>query len=162
MVRKITALVLFCVLCITLVLSLGSCSEERPAHALMAEFCASYGIRSAIYSPSAREGEVGYVADGFFAELYGEGEEWAEDYAVVLLSDLGRASECAVFICYTDFDAGQVTDMLHRRIELIRSICAVSGLAFPEGAFVYREGRAVVMCALDRPENAKKLWREIL
>ena len=160
--RRVIAFLLLAPICSFLTLTLTSCSEERSAYMLMGEFCASLGVRGIIYSPEISEGEEGYVAEGFFEKLYGEGEEWVSDFAVVLLSDLGEVAECGVFLCYTDYDATQVTDMLHRRIELIRSVSAVSGLRFPDGAFVYREGRAVVMCVLDSAESARAAWRAIL
>ena len=162
MIRKSAASVLLVSLLCTLLALLLSCAEGRSARALMEEFCSAYGIAHTVYSPEVREGEAGYVKDGFFAQLYGEGEEWVSDFAIVLLSDTAHLSECGVFICYTDYDAIQVTDMLHRRIKLIREVGAASGLAIPEGAFVYREGRCVVVCALPDEAIARRLWREIL
>ena len=158
MKRKITAFILL----FSLAASLLSCSEKRSARALMREFSIAYGIDSPIYSPDVREGEEGYINSGFFSELYGEGEEWVSDFAVVLLSDLEAASECGVFICYTDYDARQVSEMLRRRIELVRSVAAISGLSLPDGDFVYREGIVVVMAILPRTDTARKLWGEIL
>ena len=160
--RKMIACGLVLALCVAAALSLTACSRTRSAYGLMSEFCTCLRVRGVIYSPVVAEGDAGYVASGFFEKLYGEGEEWVLDFAVMLLSDLGGVSECGVFLCYTDYDATQVTDMLHRRIELIRSVSAVSGLRFPEEPFVYREGRAVVMCALDDAEGARAAWRAIL
>ena len=160
--RKMLSMTLVIAISFLSVFSLASCEEKRTAALLMHEFCSARGMDPVIYTPSANEGEPGYVRSGFFDELYGEGESLVSDFAVVLLSDLARISECGVFICYTDYDALLMTDVLQRRIELVRSVAAVSGLRLSDGAFVYREGRAVVMCALSEPEDARKLWRTIL
>lgn len=160
--RKIISLALIFTLTALACACLCSCEKKRPASDMMRDFCAELGLRGTVFSPDVPEGESGYVSGDFFSSLYGESDEYAADFAVVLLSDLEYAAECGVFICYSDVDAVRVTDMLHRRIELMRSVAAVSGLRFPEDAFVYREGRAVVMCALHGAPNARALWRAIL
>lgn len=156
----IRATALLCVF--SIVISFSSCAEKRSAHALMSEFAQSYGAGGVVYSAEVKEGEYGYVDKDFFYTLYGEGEESVSDYSVLLLSGISRLGECAVFICYTDYDAFVVTEMCRRRIDLLRSFSGSPDTSSALDAVVKRYGRCVVMCAMSDNLRAISLWDKIL
>ena len=158
MKKIISLLLIFVILCA----QLCSCAEERDAHSMMSEFCSSFGIGSAIYSPTVPEGEEGYVKEGFFKSLFAEEQESVSDYAVVLLSGLDSAGECGVFVCRSAYDALLVTEMLERRTELVRSVAAAAGLSFPDEPFILRDGKCVVLCILPDASRARRIWKHII
>ena len=157
--KKLLALI---IILSTLVLCLSACSEERSALAICREFASAYGVEGAIYSPTVREGEEGYVREGFFESLYGEPQDSVRDYALLLCSDLDSIGEVGIFICESDYDALLVTEMLGRRLENIRRVAASAGLGFPEGAFVMRKNKCVALCAIADAERAERILRRVI
>lgn len=162
MLKNVTVIILATAVLIFSLLPLCSCTQATDASALMREFCSAYGVSPTVYSPMVREGEEGYVKEDFFFSLYGEEPYAVRDFALVLLSDLDSIFECGVFVCYNDYDALTVSDMLERRIELIREVAASSGLKYPKDAFVMRENRCVVMAVLPDAEHARRIWKRII
>ena len=162
MCKKLTVTILIAAILILLVLPLVSCSELADAHSLMTEFCSAYGIDTTIYSTTVQQGEEGYVTQRFFFSLYGEDMGSVSSFAVILDSDLDRISECGIFVCYSDYDAILVTDMLSRRLELIQGVAASSGLSLPDGAFIIRENKCVVLAALSDADQARRIWKRII
>ncbi len=154
-------LILFLVLSIS-VLALASCAEQRSALAICREFASAYGVEGVIYSPTVREGEEGYVREGFFESLYGEPQDSVRDYAILLCSDLDSISEVGIFICESDYDALLVTEMQECRLENIRRVAASAGMSFPEGAFVMRKNKCVVLCAISDAERAERILRRVI
>ena len=145
-----------------LAFSLASCGQKPSPYSLMLEFCESYGIEDTVFSPLLSEGEEGYTDEDFFKIVFGEGIEAVEDYAVVFLSSLDYAGECSVFLCYSEYDALVVCDMLRRRIDLIKSIGAGINTSYVSDAVVFKSGKYAVMCALSDNELAKRMWRRLL
>ena len=84
------------------------------------------------------------------------------DYAVVFLSSLDFAGGCALFLCYSDYDALVACDVFRRRVELIKSVGSGIDTSYVSDAVIFKSGRYVVMCALEDNDGAKKLWRKIL
>ena len=157
----ISGLLIFSVVAFSLT-SLSSCGEKAAPYELMLEFCASYGIEDTVFSPCVKEGDEGYTDSDFFESVFGKGDESVCDYAVVFLSDLNRAGECSLFLCYSDYDALMVCDMLYRRIDLIKSMGAGIDTSYLSDAVVFKSGKYAVMCALSDNERAEKIWRKIL
>jgi len=157
---SIRVIALLCIFSIAI--SFSSCEEKRGAHALMTEFAQSYGAGGVLYSTEIEEGEYGYIDKNFFYTLYGEGEDSVSDYSVLLLSGISSLGECAVFICYTDYDAFVVSDMCRRRIDLLRSFSGSPDTSSATDAVVKRYGRCVVMCAMADNSRAISLWDKIL
>ncbi len=157
--KKLLALI---IILSTLVLCLSACAEERSALAICREFAAAYGVEGAIYSPTVREGEEGYVREGFFESLYGEPQDSVGDYALLLISDLDEIGEVGIFICESDYDALLVTEMQECRLENIRRVAASAGMSFPEGAFVMRKNKCVVLCAIADAERAERILRRVI
>ena len=155
---------LILLLCIgALFCSMLSCgSIERSALELMREFTEDYGWEGVIYSPSVREGEAGYADEAFFESVWGEGVEYVSDFAVVFSSSLDKSGECAVFICYNDFDAARVSEMIYRRFDLIASLGIVLDTSSLNDSFVLRRGRVVVASALPDNDRAKSVWKRII
>ena len=153
-----------CFVCaLSMLFCLCSCGgEARDASALMREFTSAYGFGGVIYSPSVREGEAGYTDDRFFESVWGEGAEYVSDFAVIFSSSLDKSGECAVFICYNDFDAARVCEMIYRRFDLIASLGIVTDTSCLEDSFVLRRGRAVVASALSDNERARNVWKKIV
>ena len=147
---------------VLLLFILASCDEGRSALSIMSEFCEAYSVGGVVYSPHIREGERGYSDEDFFIELYGEGSDSVSDYSVLLLSGLSDVGECAVFICYSDYDATLVSDMCYRRIELLKSLSGAVDTSFADDAFVLRRGKTVVMCALADNERGKRIWKKVI
>ena len=145
-----------------LAFSLVSCGEKPSPYSLMLEFCESYGIEDTVFSPVISEGEEGYTDEDFFKIVYGEGIEAVEDYAVVFLSSLDYVGECSVFLCYSEYDALVVCDMLRRRIDLMKSVGAGINTSYVSNAVVFKSGKYAVMCALSDNELAKRIWRRLL
>jgi hypothetical protein len=156
---KAVAFIVAAVLC---VFALASCAEERSALSIMTEFCDSYSVGGVIYSPLIEEGRRGHSDERFFIDLYGEGSESVSDYSVLLLSGISLVGECAVFLCYSDYDATLVSDMCYRRIELLKSLAGAVDTSFAEDAFVLRRGKTVVMCALSDNEKGARIWKKVI
>ncbi len=153
--------------CILLVISLvffgfSSCSELSSALEIMDEFSKSYGIEAPIFSNEKKEGEIGFADGEFFKTMYGEGEDSVLDYAVMLISDMDTVGECAVFICYTEYDAITVSDMCKRRMLLLRSLMGSVDVSFLEDSFIKRKGKIVVMCVLSDNERALEIFDRII
>ena len=152
--------ILFLIALLGALLSLCSCGDEPSALDLALEFKESYGIEANIYHPSAHEGESGFVSEGFFESLYGDYSGSVSDFAIILLSDGERISECAVLDCASDHDATLMADAMYDRIELIRSVSDDD--ACLDGAFVKRRGLIIVMCAVTDNQRAELIWEKIL
>ena len=160
--KRIFSFVLLISMLSSFVFVFCSCEKAQSADLLMNEFCRTYGISATVYTPSAKEGETGYVTEDFFFALYGEGMERVADFAIIITSDLDTVFECGVFRSYTDYDAVLVTEMLNRRLDLMRSVSASSGLRMPEAPFVLRKSKYVVMAALPDAKRAADIWKRIL
>ncbi len=162
MLKKLIVITLTASVLLFSLFQLCSCAQSLSAMTFMQEFCSAYGVSSPVYSPTVREGEAGYVSEGFFLSLYGEEPYAVRDFAIILRSDLDGILECGVFVCYSDYDALTVSDMLERRIELIREVAASSGLEYPNNAFIMRENKCVVMSVLPDSERARRIWKRII
>ncbi len=138
-----------------------SCGDLPNALDAMNEFKEAYGIEKTVYSKSLPEGDSGYADSDFFYNMYGDGEDSVCDYAVLLLSDLDTVGECAVFICYTEYDAILVTDICRRRMDLLKSLMGSVDVSFLSDSFIKRYGRVVVMCALSDNESAQQIFDRI-
>ena len=158
-VRRLSAII---AILLALALLLVSCKEYAEPLFLMREFCKSYGVDSVVFSPSVKEGEDGYTDSSFFESVWSDGEELVESYAVFFLSNLSTAGECALFLCYSESDAITATEILTRRIELIRSLGSAIDSSFCTDAFVMKSGRYVVMCALGDNERAREIWERLV
>ena len=157
-VKRLTALALL----IALTISLLSCAKERSALELMEQFAAMYGTEATVYSKEVSEGSAGYVGEDFYKTLFGLEEEQVRDYAVVFFSDTFTLSECALILCKSEYGAGKVALACTERLELLSRTAALSGIRFPEGAFVKRYGEAVVMCALADGKLAERIFDKLL
>lgn len=154
---------LICILLFAYMLSFTSCgtNSEKTAEELMREFSEAYGGAGVIYSPSVPEGERGYCGGDFFYSLYEREEDGIADYAVLLLSHLDGAGECAVFLCRTANDALLAAGMCEDRRALLRSSYGID-TTFADESFLLRKGRVTVFCALSDNEKAKKIWKKLL
>lgn len=141
---------------------LVSCREAVPPYSLMGEFCKSYGITGTVFSPCVNEGEEGYTDEVFFNSVFGGGSEFVSDYAIVFVSDLNTVGECALFLCYTEYDALVSCDAMHRRIDLIKTMGASIDTSCAFDAVVFKSGKYAVMCVLPDNERAERIWRKIL
>lgn len=141
---------------------LVACQEKTSPYHLMIEFCQSYGISDTVFSPSLTSGDEGYADEKFFETVYGETPEYVSDYAVVFLSSLDFAGECALFLCYSEYDALVACDIFRRRVALIKSVGSGVDTSYVSDAVIFKSDRYVVMCALDNNDEAKRLWRKIL
>lgn len=140
------------------VFSLAACGEARSAYSIMERFLDGYGVSAVIYSPSLNEGEDGYVGEDFFSTLFIYGEEYVKDYATVLLSDVFSVSECSVILCDDEYGAEKISGFCKERLQLLSRVSKMSGIGFPDGAFVKRYGRAVVLCALSDSARARRIF----
>lgn len=152
----------FTLMIVFVALSLLSCAKRAAPYFLMSEFCSEYGINDTVFSPSVPEGKDGYISGSFFKTVYGESDDLVCDYAVVFLSSLDNVGECAVFLCYSDYDALLACDILYRRIELLKSMGTGMDTSYVLDASVFKSGKYVVMCALSDNVRAEKIWRKIL
>ena len=141
-----------------LIFSLFSCTEQKSAVSLMEDFVSAYGIRKTVFSSSLKEGEDGFVSEGFLEKLYGDIGESVYEFAVVFTSDLRSLGECSVFVCHTAYDALTVSEAATDRIQMIRKLSVEGDTSSLEDAFVLRKGKVVVMCALDDNGRARSLW----
>ncbi|MBE6536844.1 MAG: hypothetical protein E7673_02705 [Ruminococcaceae bacterium] len=141
---------------------LSACREYKSPYPLMLEFCQSYGISDTVFSSSVKEGAAGYVSESFFEQVYGEKPECVSEYAVVFLSSLDVAGECALFLCYSEYDALIACDILQIRLDLIKSMGISIDTSYAKDAVIFKSGRYAVMCVLSDNERAKRLWQKIL
>ena len=145
-----------------LFMSLSSCGRKPSAVELMSRFCEEYGVFYEILSPSFSEGEKGHVGEDFFESVFLESPNSVSDYAIVFLSSLDFIGECAVFVCYSDYDAILTVEMLWRRVDLLKSSAVGIGGASLSDAVVFKRGKYAVMCALSNNALAERIWRRIL
>ena len=149
-------------LILTLLFFAVSCEKGSDATLLMQEFRSGYGVGGVLYSYAVPEGERGYCDEEFFVRLYGETPDSVSDFAVLLLSGTRGVGECAVFVCYSDYDAVLVSDMCYRRIEFLMSLSGTVDVSFAEDAFVLRRGKKIVMCALADNDRARGIWKKLI
>ncbi len=142
--------------------SFCACSDIPSALEIANEFSLAYGIDVPIYAKAKSEGDAGFADSEFFYSMYGDGEECVLDYAVLLISDLDTVGECAVFVCYTEYDAILVSDMCKRRMLLLRSLMGSADVSFLEDSFIKRKGKIVVMCVLSDNERASRIFDRII
>ena len=159
--RVISSMLVFLIFASALFLFV-SCRQKISPYAMMLEFCESYGIENTVFSPVVSEGEAGYTDEDFFETVFGEGIESVEDYAVVFLSSLDYVGECSLFLCYSDYDALVVCNVLRRRVDLIKSVGAGINTSYTADALIFKSGKYVVMCALSDNILAERIWRKIL
>ncbi len=145
-----------------LICGLVSCREYVQPYMLMVEFCKSYGISGTIFSPCVKEGENGYTDEAFFDNIFGGGSECVSDYAIVFVSDLNTVGECAVLLCYTEYDALVSCDAMRRRIDLIKTMGASIDTSYAFDAVVFKSGKYAIMCVLSDNKRAERIWRKIL
>ena len=157
--KRAAALAMIIALLLTM---LTGCGKPRSARALLLEFEIAYGIDHTVYSPDVPEGEAGYVSDEFFEIMYMYGESCVTDYAIAQGSDLSSISECAIFICDGEHNAERMRLYLIERLELLSSSAKLSGIDYPEGAFVKRYGSTVVMSVLADNARAERIFNKIL
>ena len=143
-------------------ISLVGCADAPSARELSVGLCSELSIDAVPYVKSAAEGEDGYMRPGLFEELYGDAVDYASDWAVLLLSSLFAVGECALLVCYDEYDASRAVITLERRLELLREVSAAADLDFPEGAFVRRYGSVAVLCALEDARAADRYFRRAL
>ena len=155
---EIIALICLISLIIT---SLHSCEKERSAEEIMLEFKASYGIGCAMYS-SDEGGEGIYDGGEIFLAMLGGGAECVGSYLMLLVSGLEYSGECAVFVCFSRYDAMLISERGSARIGMLRSSSAVGVPTFASDGFVMRRGKVVIMCALSDNERAKRIFERIL
>ena len=141
---------------------LVSCRESAAPYSMMLEFCKSYGISGTVFSPCVKEGESGYTDEDFFDNVFGGGSECVSDYAIVFVSNLNAVGECAVFSCYTEYDALVSCDAMSRRIDLIKTMGASIDTSYAFDAVVFKSGKYAVMCVLPDNALAERIWRKIL
>lgn len=160
--RRLISLFLSTCILVSSAFCFMSCKEQKSAHALMLDFCNAYGIEKTVFSPSVAEGSEGYANADFFEHVFGEKAESVSDYAVVFSSGLDRVQECAVLLCYSDYDALVACDILRRRVDLVKSMGASINTSYAADAVVFKSGKYAVMCVLSDNERAEKIWRKIL
>ncbi len=163
MKRYVIKYISLLIITVFLIVALPSCRNvTRTPHELMLEFKKEYKVGGVLYYSSASEGEQGYVYDGFFEALYGDGVGSVSDFALILLSQGDTVGECAVFLAYSEYDAVLISDMCYRRISFLASLGISQNTEFLDGAFVLRRGEYVVMCALEDNEDAKRIWKKLI
>ena len=145
-----------------LFMSLSSCGRKPSAVELMSRFCEEYGVFPEILSPSFSEGEKGHVGEDFFESVFLESPNSVSDYAIVFLSSLDRISECSVFLCYSEYDAILVAEMLWRRVDFLRSCAIGMDASYLSDTVVFKSGKYAVMCALSDNSAAERIWRRLL
>ena len=131
-------------------------------YSLMLKFAEDYGLSETIFSTSVKEGKAGYTDEDFFRSVFDERVEHVSDYAMIFISNLDYAGECAVFLCYSEYDALVACDILRGRVDLIKSISAGIDTSYTEDARIFKSGRYAVMCVLPDNERAERIWRKIL
>lgn len=161
-IRGFYSLLLSISIFLSSVLCFTSCTEKKEVYALMVDFCSSYGISDTIFSPSVDEGERGYTDAVFFEYVFLEKSDAVSDYAVVFSSELNRAEECAIFLCFSEYDALVACELLRKRVDLIKAMGVNIDTSNASDAVVFKSGRYAVMCVLPDNERAEKLWRKIL
>ena len=147
---------------LSVVLTAASCHRAPSARQILGGLLRELSLRGAPYSSLAGEGEEGYARPGLFEELYPATEEHVLEYAVYLGSGLFAVRECAVLVCYTEYDAKIALASLEKRLELLAGIAASAELEMPEGAFARRCGRVAVLFALEGAMEAEGYFKSVL
>ena len=160
--KRALSLILVLHIAALLAAALSGCGKTPSARELIIEFQRAYGTDHTVYSPDVPEGEAGYIGEEFFSLLYSGAQSYVSDYAVASGSDLFSVSECAIFVCKEEYGAERVCLYLSERIKLLRGAAKLSGIDFPEGAFVKRYGKIAVMCVLADPARAERIFDKII
>ncbi len=150
---------------IALVLSataLVGCSQPADPCGMMESFANSYPLMGIIYSPRIPQQEEGHVGKEFFTSLFGEGERYVADYAVIFTSAPDAVGECSVLVCHSEYEALLAADMCRRRLDMLGKMSNSLDTSSLTDSFVIKSGKIVVMSAL--PDNAlsRNIWRKIL
>ena len=144
----------FCfLLVLSMLFSLASCGESRPASELLSEFVSVYGAEGVIYRSDAKEWEEGYVEYDLLKKIYLFYKDFPEEFAIFLNSHADYGSECGVFVCRDASECETVSEMCLERIRLLDR----KG----ENSFVIREGRVVFYSTMSNGERAKKIWQAV-
>ena len=159
--RKAIAMLLAISLIILSATSLAGCGRAAvDCGELMREFAQSYGTRGKIYFRSAKEGEEGFMREGFLSELFGEEAlEYTADFAYLSASGAGEVFECSLFLCNSEYAALEALELCGRRRGLIDS---VTDIDIAKNSFIIKNGRFLVFGIAPDGTRAASLWRKIL
>ena len=142
---------------------LGSCRKrEASAYDMLSRFMSEYGVEAVIYTLSAPEGSLGAFSTDMFYTMYSADTSRVFDFALIMLSRSVSLSECAVFVCYSVFDAMEISEVCRRRLDLFSSATGIDIGSYTEDAFVMRRKNIVVLCAMRDNKGASVIWSGIL
>ena len=150
--KKLLALIILS--CVTL--TCCSCRGGLPAaHRLLSDFTSSYGICGVLYSYEAKEGEEGFIADGFFTTLYGREADFENDFAVFLSSSVDTVYEAAVFVTEDESSRISAEELCRARLDLL------SKMGFGESAIFITRRSVIFYSTFPDAERAERIWLDI-
>ena len=138
---------------IAILFSAISCSDRRSAYELLSSFADAYGVDGVVYSSSISEGNDGYIDIDLFRKIYAWGDEFPQDFAVLLNSHTDSRAECAVFICRDGAELDDMYEMCRERLRI---------LAVPEQSFIVRTGMTLFYSAMPDAQRAKDVWHRVI
>ena len=145
---------ILCAVIIHMILfSVISCTEKRSAYELLSSFVDAYGARGVIYSPTVSDGEDGYIDRDMFRRIYAFGDEFPEDFAVLLNLHTDTPAECAVFICRDTAELDTVYEMCEERVRL---------LSVPDSSFIVRCDTVLFYSTLPDVQRARRIWHRVI
>ena len=149
--RKIIAVLLFVT---GLLASLSSCAKTPDADKMLLEFMEIYSAAGVIYTPTAEEGEDGYIEDELFRKIYIFEGAVPERFAILLNFHADSRAECGVFVCQSSEERERVTEMCRERIKLLGQ--------GSESAFITVSGAVVFYSTMPDRARAEAIWQKIV
>lgn len=145
MKRTLSIILLLCLVFLT------SCSPERRAEDIAAEFCRGYPLEAKVYSSLADEHEDGYIDAEILMALYGDDNVPTEEFALILYGKVSTVREIGIFITKTSDERMELYELASGRIKLLSSLTGGEGFIRKyRGVFVYG--------FVDDAERAKRIF----
>lgn len=145
MKRTLAIILLLCLVFLT------SCSPERRAEDIAAEFCRGYPLEAKVYSSLADEHEEGYIDAQMLVALYGSDNLSIEEFALILYGKVGTVWEIGIFVTKTSDERMELYELASGRIKLLSSLA--------EGEAFVRKYRGVFVYGfVDDAERAKRIF----
>ena len=161
---------IFCIIIsLLLCLSLFSCSRtEKDTGEILASLMEDCGPFPAgvIYTPSAEEGEEGYLSPALMEALWGEDAEegfsMLQDYSIYL-SSFAAPYEISVFSCFSATDAMRIEELCRARADIVSvALRHTEYYGLCQSIRICRKGRNVIFLMTDHPDKAEKSAKSLI
>ncbi len=131
-----------------------SCAKSLDAEAMLTEFTELYTAVGTVYTPTAKEGDAGYIDDELFRKIYIFEGDIPERFALLLNYHADFGAECGVFISYSSEERERLVEMCTERIRLVGR----GG----DGAFITVTGPVIFYSTMPDRARVEGIWSKII